>query len=471
MVNKHKLLLFSGVCLALLFITSCRKDKLIENPNAKVSFSNDTVIFDTVFTTVGSATRYFKVYNNNRQKINISRIYIAGAAANMFRMNVDGIPTRDIKDVEIEAGDSLWIFVEVTVDPNNGTTPLLVTDSIIFITNGNVQDVDLVAWGQDAYFHTPPNGAGSPFFSLPCNDIWQNDKPHVVYGFAVVDSNCNLTIQPGTKVHFHPNSSLVIFNTGTLSAVGNQNNRITFKGDRLGAYYDTLPGQWSGIIFLDAGTSTIDFCDIRCASVGIRVQNTNISNMNTINIHHTKIEHISNFGIWNYKIGAINATNCQVNNCGQYCFINVAAGNVNLNHCTFANYWFYETRQTPAAGIANYYEENQVAYVGDFTITANNCIFYGANDAEFITDFITGATLNYNFNNCIIKTTQSVSDINHYQSILSAYPQFVDVSKQDYKLKSSSPAIGQANNFGSISDDLEGTARDANPDIGCFEWQ
>ena len=90
----------------------------------------------------------------------VSSIRLATGDQSMFRLNVDGLPGRSFSDVEIGADDSIFIFVEVTVDPNNQNTPLVVTDSILFETNGNLQDIDLVAWGQDAYFHKPP--AGSP---------------------------------------------------------------------------------------------------------------------------------------------------------------------------------------------------------------------------------------------------------------------------------------------------------------------
>src|SRR5207244_3135849 len=113
-----------------------------------------------------------------------------------YRLNVDGTPGKSFTDVRIEAEDSLWVFVEVTIDPNNKATPFIVADSILFMTNGNLQWVDLVAFGQNAHFHKPAPNTGSAFF-VTCDDEWKNDLPHVVYGFALVDSGCTLTIDPG----------------------------------------------------------------------------------------------------------------------------------------------------------------------------------------------------------------------------------------------------------------------------------
>ncbi|HPD54413.1 MAG TPA: hypothetical protein PLI08_10740, partial [Bacteroidia bacterium] len=141
---KNALLLaFFGL---LIGFSSCKKDEFITDGDAKLEFSTDTVIFDTVFTTVGSSTEVFVVYNRNDQPVKVSSIRLATGDQSMFRLNVDGLPGRSFSDVEIGADDSIFIFVEVTVDPNNQNTPLVVTDSILFETNGNLQDIDLVAW-------------------------------------------------------------------------------------------------------------------------------------------------------------------------------------------------------------------------------------------------------------------------------------------------------------------------------------
>ena len=58
--------IISTLILTLLIIFSCSKDDDLmgAGDTGSLSFSVDTLLFDTVFTTVGSATRYLKVYNN-----------------------------------------------------------------------------------------------------------------------------------------------------------------------------------------------------------------------------------------------------------------------------------------------------------------------------------------------------------------------------------------------------------------------
>ena len=52
-------------------------------------FLVDTVLFDTLFTTIGSTTKRIKCYNNNNGIINISQINLKWRRF-PFRINVDG---------------------------------------------------------------------------------------------------------------------------------------------------------------------------------------------------------------------------------------------------------------------------------------------------------------------------------------------------------------------------------------------
>ena len=135
-----------------LFTSSCRKDELLTSGDVQLRFSDDTLLYDTVFATIGSVTKNLRIYNDYDQPINISNIRLAGGNTSYYRMNVNGLPGSSFDNIELRAGDSLWIFVEVTVDPNSQLLPYVVQDSIVFETNGRTQDVDLVAWGQNAHF-------------------------------------------------------------------------------------------------------------------------------------------------------------------------------------------------------------------------------------------------------------------------------------------------------------------------------
>ncbi|MBK7523063.1 MAG: hypothetical protein IPI53_02495 [Saprospiraceae bacterium] len=49
--------------LIILSIFACRRDNFYEGSDIKLTFSADTLRFDTVFTKIGSATRFVKIFN------------------------------------------------------------------------------------------------------------------------------------------------------------------------------------------------------------------------------------------------------------------------------------------------------------------------------------------------------------------------------------------------------------------------
>ena len=70
-------------------------------------------------------------------------------------MNVDGAKGTVFNDIEIAANDSMYVFIQVFVNPTNVNSPLIITDALNVTVNGNEQRLILEAWGQDAYYHRP----------------------------------------------------------------------------------------------------------------------------------------------------------------------------------------------------------------------------------------------------------------------------------------------------------------------------
>mgnify|MGYP003861679953 FL=1 len=238
-------------------LSSCNKQVILSK--AHLEFSTDTLVFDTVFTTVGSTTKALKIYNNDQKSLKIDAIELMGGAQSVFRLNIDGVPTDLQEDLILEAQDSLFIFVEVTLNSNGGNQPLIIEDSIRFRTNGKDQFVRLAAWGQDAYFHYTNFQAN--IFDLN-EGVWPNDKPHVIYGAAIVDSSKTLTIPAGTKVHLHKNAILYVYK-GALQIEGELGNEVVFQGDRLEQDYQDVSGQYYGIYFHEALPSSINYAILK----------------------------------------------------------------------------------------------------------------------------------------------------------------------------------------------------------------
>jgi len=172
------------VILAILLIhPGCKReeDDITSDPNAKLTFSTDTVMFDTVFTTLGSVTKRFKVFNLNDKSVTISSIMLSRGTSSPFRINIDGESSTKIENYTVLPKDSFYVFVEVTIDPNSQNLPFIVRDSIVFITNNNFQDIKLISWGQNAHYFKNE--------IIPCNALWTNELPYVIFDSILIDSS------------------------------------------------------------------------------------------------------------------------------------------------------------------------------------------------------------------------------------------------------------------------------------------
>lgn len=483
--------------LAAITILGCRKDQLFtDSPGARLELSQDSILFDTVFTTVGTVTRRFTVHNPNSEGVRTS-INLQGGTPSPYRINVDGSPGVSFSDVEIPSGDSIYIFVEATIDGSNTNNPFIVEDHILFSTNGNEQQVVLQAWGQNAHFYRPDQHVqGFPPFTYIaggydstgqqiCETVhWTNDKPYVIMGYAVVDSCCTLIIDPGVKVYFHGGGGLWVYRGGNILANGTADAKITFQGDRLEAMYADLPGQWDRIWINDGpADNQLSHVDIRNALIGLQPQSWigtpgQPTSANKLVLNSVSIRNCSAAGILaeNYRI---TSTNLLVADCGQYCVALTGGGQYDFNYCTIANYWSYDVRQDPAFIMTNTFTDisgaTQVRNIA--TSQFRNGIIYGNNTNEFQLAFDNQATTDFLFSNYLFRTDQSTNDAAHFATgtiYRNQEPGFADPNNGDFHLPFHTPPVfAIAKGVATPEDasslfDLEGTFR-TSPDLGCYE--
>ncbi len=457
------------------FFFSCRKDSEITGSLGKLTFSNDTIIFDTVFTSIGSSTYKLKVYNQENYPIKISNIHLAKGDASAYRINVDGNAGNAHNDIEIGSKDSIFIFVEVTIDPGNSNNPFIVQDSIVFESDGSVQDVDLVAWGQNAHYICPTTFLkGFPAFSvLGCDTTWTKNIPHVVYGFAVVDSTCKLTIEAGTQIYFHNNAGLWVYKGGSIKVLGTKEEPVVFQGDRLEPYYRDLANQWSRI-WINEGSvdNEFNYAIIKNAYIGIQAETFDNPMGNQLILNNTIIQNMAGMGILARRY-TITATNNLITNCGQYAIALTYGGNYNFTHCTVANYWSSSTRKNPSVFISNYYKdpEENLFLAPLSKADFNNCIIYGNSENEVLTDKVDNVDFNYSFNYSLLRTSKTFLG----QSIFTnSDPGFFDIEKNNFNLKNTSFAIDKGNPAflsGILFNDLNGKPRGIAPDLGAYELE
>ena len=426
-----------------------------------LSFSVDTVLFDTIFTTVGSTTKRFKIYNNSNKPIRVDKVVLEGGKNSSYRINLDGVSGIQFKDIDIPANDSLFCFVEVTGGENNQFVPFIIEDKITFTTNGKDQSVKLAAWGRDAYFHPNKFVSGT----------WGTDKPHVIYGVAYVDSNAILTIPAGTEIYLHKGAMLYV--KGELNIDGDYDNKVVIQGDRLEEFYKDVKGQFYGIYFDKAKSSTIDNAIIKNGTAGIHIYGDNSANSDyTLRITNTEIYNNSSYGIFNYAGGRVYGENLNIHDNGAYAYFVLEGGDCNFTQSQFLSYG--SDGSQPAVAIKNYYTHNDnITYVGNINeMKFYNSIIYGGGDIQIGFDTLSnsGAALSYEFDYNCIKQTPFPTSSSFSNNLKNQYPRFKNLGTKDYKIKADSPCVNAGGSDNFVTQDIIGNYRnDGIPDIGAYE--
>lgn len=492
-----KFLFFIG--LFALALGACRKEERIISASSELRFSADTVFLDTVFETIGSSTYQLKVFNDGSETIRIPQIRLADASS-PYRLNINGTATNSLSDVEILGQDSIYIFIEVSVGDLNASNELLVEDQILFELNGLSQKVELVTLAKQAVFHFPTNfivlGSAEnpvviPYSIISCNSTWDATIPHVVYGYAVVDSGCTLTINEGTDVHFHENSGLWVFNEGRLRiAPGAQpgvGDSVTFSSDRLEPFYEEVPGQWGGVLgglYIGQGARVeINNLVLKNAVNGLRTDSAIYSDQLVI-----RNSYILNSSRTAFYAGysAVDAQNLVIANQGLFGFY-AFGGNYSFRHCSFLNFWNQGTRQDPTVQLTNFLDlqtETGVQRIARDLESAyfGNCIIDGSNQQELALAEDAGAQFNFQMNHVALKLASDPSergfDINDpefIQVFLNQDNGFVNTGQNFYQLDSTSQAVdrGNTNDGFLVPTDILGKIRNFNglPDLGAYERQ
>ena len=510
-----RLLYFISTISVLLLWSSCRKDFDFDPSQGQLQFSKDTVYLDTVFSNIGSSTYNLKVYNRSNNDISIPTLQLAEGETSNYRLNVDGIFGKIFEDVEILAKDSMYIFIETTVDIETLATTdeqFLYTDAIEFDSGANLQKVELVTLVKDAVFIYPNKDAQGVIETLTfdldgdgTDDetgiqgrfleddelTFTNQKPYVIYGYAAVNAGETLTIEAGARVHFHANSGLIITDNASLNINGALSadqelleNEVILQGDRLEPLFEDVPGQW-GTIWLYNGSqnNTINYATIQNATIGILSEGNQAAVNDKLTITNSQIYNSSNYGILG-RATSIKAENVVINNSGQSSFAGTYGGKYNFTHCTIVNYWSNSFRQFPSVFLNNYIEdEDQTVFVNNLDeANFNNCIIYGNDNPEVLYDENDAADFNFKFTNTLIRfqntnnffsgANYDFDDTNLYENcIFNQNPDFKNTALNQLMIGDDSEAIAEGNNtfVAQVPTDLLNTTRTTPPDLGAYQ--
>ena len=487
--------------------SSCRNDFEYASNPGNLEFSKDTVFLDTVFSNISSSTYTLKVYNPNHDDIEIPSIRLKQGQNSAYRLNVDGMAGKEFTNIPILAKDSLYIFVETTYSPTNDGKQFLYTDAIAFKGLSSTQEVQLVTLVKDAIFRYPKileNGTKEThplnmdidgnqnnvegFFLKNDELIFTNDKPYVIYGYAIVPENQTLQVNAGVRIHFHEGSGIYVSKgaslhiNGTLSSSQDTlENEVIFEGDRLEPEYSNVPGQW-GTIWIAEGSlnNTMEHVTIKNATIGTIVKGDGQRQTPSLTINNTQI--------YNSSFTNLQAINTYVT--GENTVLGGAGGNslhcsrggqYEFTHCTIANYWSHGSRLGTALKIDNYDSTTS----GDLVLAQfNNCIIDGSAPIEISLNSNEANAFNFTFDHSLIKfedtagqyTNNTLYDFNdntkYIETLINQNTDFKGFNRNVFQLGEASSAIDKADLAYSLSIpyDIIGTERTQNPDIGAYEY-
>ncbi|MCA1741681.1 MAG: hypothetical protein LC630_04280, partial [Bacteroidales bacterium] len=324
------------IILFLLIAAACLGCDPLANPvSGPLSFSSDTVSFDTVFSGVGSATMEFRVINKENDPLLIDRIWLGGGTNSPFRLNINGVPDTGAEEIVLGRNDSIFIFVEVTIDPTGDDAPLAVLDSVNFVSGSFAGRVILEAWGQDIWLVDE---------DIDSDAVWTEGKPYVIKNSLLIDTLATLTLGPGTRVFFHYGATVTV--AGSLHSSGTPDKRVLLATDRQEDEYADVPGRWKGIRYLDCSRNNfLVFTDVRNAVMAVELDGKE-SSLPDLLINGTRLMHntVASLVARNADVFAVNSVFAHS---GFSTVSLTEGGSGDFIYCTMESRWEYAYRSQP----------------------------------------------------------------------------------------------------------------------------
>lgn len=422
-----------------LIIPSCINDDFTSSPSATLTFSTDTVSFGIVFTDLGTPTARLIVSNRNSKGVNISSIRFQDPDT-PFSLNVDGVSGSTFKDVEIRGRDSIYIFIECFINPDESLEPLRVADRLEFVTNGVTQEVEVEAWSL--------NVRRLRNFTVESDMTLTPELPYILFDTLTVAAGATLRIEPGTQLLFHDKASMRI--EGRLEAEGTAEAPIHFRGDRIDnvlpdVSYDIMSGQWEGISIAPGSFGN------RLVNVNMRSSTNGLSIDSCGDLSQSKLT-IINSWLHNSRTSALKSLYSKVDAYG-CCFSEAAGAVVDLTggehefvQCTVSNYYLFSGAVGANVTLSHLLPDDSASADTNpnplMKANFNNCIIYGMGLPVSPAD-LTGSEVFVR--NCLVKTAGE-NDDNFLDCIWDEDPLFLTVRSLyyfNYHLQPDSPALAK----------------------------
>lgn len=464
---------------------ACTDDDSFSASRANVlTFSSDTITFDTLFSRVPTATRTFWVYNHSGDGIRCASVRLENGNQTGFRVNVDGIylgssQGYQTNEIEIRDKDSIRVFVELTSPNTNAATPQLIQDNLVFtLESGVEQHVNLRGYSWDADIYGLLEIHNDTTISAV-------NKPMIIQAELRVDSGATLTVAPGSTIYFGQKAGINVY--GRLIANGSADANVTFRGDRIDHMfdylpYDRVPGQWQGIHFYESSyENSLSYTDIHSTYNGVVCDSSNVQRLK-LQAYNTTIHNCQGYGLVETN-SVVDLWNCQITNTLNDCAAFFGGGAM-LRHCTIAQFYPFDSNRGVALRFANYRDKKNYPL---YQFDVYNSLVTGYADDVVMGDFHDDVDAAYMFSHCILRTikpdTLNEEQFSHvvFENVedtaaITGEKHFKDIDADqqyyDFHLDSLSTAIDSAIVLpnGYSATDRDGRQRDDRPDIGCYEY-
>ncbi len=355
--TRHTLYIYMCiVAVSLTCLTACDDyDSFTTDRSSTLSFSRDSIVFDTLIATIPSATQVLSVYNHDDKGLRITDVWLEGGNNSRFRINIDGqdlteAADRHGYDFEVRRRDSLIVRAEVTLPATGNDEAATVTDALHFrLESGIEQKVQLVATSIDAFFL---KGA-----VITTDTTFTARRPIVVYDSLVVAPSATLTLEANTQLLFHQEAGMVI--KGCLIANGSIGNPVIFRTDRTDHIfdylpYDRLPSRWEGLRFTaESMGNMLKGVDIHGGNYGVICDSTGTDELK-LTIADSRIHDLGGDGFKETDCQCI-VQNSEISNTLGHC-VWLIGGKCRFSYCTLAQFYPLSANRGDALHLGNSYE-------------------------------------------------------------------------------------------------------------------
>ena len=484
---KSRLLYIFLFTLSALFFACSDYDSYSVDSSFRLEFSDDTVRFDTLISTIASPTKTLYVFNNNADGIRVSNIRLQKGTESLFRINVDGeyLANGSGDDFLIRKNDSIIVRIEVTLPESGTCDTVMYSDELLFnLENGALQRVLLTAGGVDAYI---VHG-----LIIQSDSTLYTDKPYLIYDSLVVAKDGQLNLLPGTRLFMHDSTAVDVY--GRINAQGSLDNPVVFRGARTDRMFDNIPfdntsSRWRGVnIHKGSFNNVFNYCDIHSGRWGIRVDSTSLDQL-SLTLLNSVIHNVDGDGLRLYNC-ATEILNSQISNTLGDCLC-IIGGDNTFRHCTIAQYYPWSNKYGDALSVANVYIPNVKADTLHYTLSSLkffNCVITG-----YAEDVINGINLkkkfddakNYEFRNCFLRTVEENDEVNfisckfdNKDMELKGEKNFMLFDTRNFIYDFTPDSLSEIRNMadpnlvGVLTSDRLGRSRneDEAPDAGCYEY-